>query len=85
MKADEIFKSQWARTEPAKPRSVQRLVRRSRFRWQHCTECGHEGIGLAVLHLQDCFPCPICKHSTVRRYGAPNEKTVPTEGGEIKP
>ena len=56
----------------AKRRSMQRLVRRSLFRWQHCTECGHEGIGLAVLHLQDCFPCPVCKHSTVRRYGSPN-------------
>jgi ribosomal protein S27E len=46
----------------------------SRFRWQHCTECGNEGIGLAVLHLQDWIPCPVCKHSTVRRYGSPNVK-----------
>lgn len=45
---------------------------RSRFRWQYCTECGHGGLGLAVLHLQDCFTCSVCKYSTVRRYGSPN-------------
>jgi len=57
---------------PPKRDRAARRGKRSSFRWQHCTECGHEGIGLAVLHLQDCFPCPVCKHSTVRRYGSPN-------------
>ena len=47
--------------------SLERSVR-GRFRWQRCTECGHEGTALAVLHLQDCLPCPVCQRTTRREY-----------------
>ena len=47
------------------------------FRLQRCIECGYEGAALAVLHLQDCFPCPVCKHATRREYadGKPKPET----------